>query len=486
MSDRVDRSPILGGIAMTSFIHRIANQLSAFRLARGGNVAIIFALSLIPLIGIAGAGIDFSRGSSAKTDMQAALDATALMLAKNASLPGWQQAQLTSTAQSTVTALLTRPGLQNVVVTASYKSQQPPTVTVSATATLNSVFMGGVLNLLGISSTANMTIAATTTSTYGSPQTLQLNVVFDSSASMIVGATANDVTLISNWVKTNWNAVKPGDPAPNYPGGDNPPCAFACHDAGGSTQASDIATGLTNAHTAGATTRFDVMVSAGQQLISHVQTAQANNPMLKNNTYLFNVFSFDTALNQLGLNNMTFNTATQAVQSVSPGLDTHLYSVMSSLITKMGTQGNGGSAASPLKFLIMITDGLQSDRGSNWGGGYWAQDSAWNFYTHFGGYDTTIDQTQCKTLKDNGIIVAILETPYVPLTGQSPAVQPYEKTVRKVVYPGGPNTASAVSQALATCASTGYYFQASNASDIATGFLTLTDKFIYNTPYLMK
>lgn len=471
---------------MTSLLHRIAGRLSAFRVARSGNVALIFALSLIPLIGIVGAAVDYSRASSARTDMQAALDATALMLAKNANVPGWQQAQLTSSAQSTFTALFTRPGVTNINITATYKSTAPATVAVSASGTLNSVFMGGVLGLLGNANAANMAISAGATSTYGSPQTLQLNVVFDASASMIVGATPNDITLISTWVKNHWNSVKPNDPAPNYPGGDNPPCAFACHDVGGSTTASDIKTGLTNAQSAGATTRFDVMVSAGQQLIAHVQTEQTNNPQLANNTYLFNVFSFDAALHQLGLNNMSYNTAAQAVQSVSPGLDTHLYSVMSSLITQMGTQGDGSSAASPLKFLIIITDGLQSDRSNNWSGGHWAQDGAWNYYTYFGGYANTIDQTQCTTLKNSGIIVAILETPYVPLTGQSPAVAPYEKTVRDVIYPGGPNSASAVSQALSSCASNGYYFQATKASDIATGFLALTDKFIYNTPYLMR
>ena len=139
-----------------------------------------------------------------------------------------------------------------------------------------------------------------------------------------------------------------------------------------------------------------------------------------------------------------------------------------------------------MKFLILITDGLQSDRSNNWSGGHWGQDGAWNYYTHFGGYDTTVDQTQCRNIKNNGIILAVLETPYLPLTGQSPAVAPYEKTVRKVIYPNGPNTASAVSAALASCASPGYYFQATNASDIATGFTTLSDKFIYNTPYLTR
>jgi len=80
----------------------------------------------------------------------------------------------------------------------------------------------------------------------------------------------------------------------------------------------------------------------------------------------------------------------------------------------------------------------------------------------------------------------VLETPYVPLTGQSPNVQPYEKTVRHTIYPGGPSGSSVISSALQTCASTGYYFQATNSSQIATGFLTLADKFLEQSAYISK
>jgi len=139
--------------------------------------------------------------------------------------------------------------------------------------------------------------------------------------------------------------------------------------------------------------------------------------------------------------------------------------------------------------VILITDGLSSDRSGNWNCGSWGNDSYWSWRnTCFNSspYPTTIDSGECQQIKNNGVILAILETPYVPLTGESPNVQPYEDTVRHVIYPGGPSTASAVSAALSSCASTDYYFQASSSSDIATGFTTLTDKFIYNTPYLKK
>ena len=52
--------------------------------ARKGNVAVIFALSAIPIISFVGAAIDYTRATAAKSAMQAALDSTALMLSKTA------------------------------------------------------------------------------------------------------------------------------------------------------------------------------------------------------------------------------------------------------------------------------------------------------------------------------------------------------------------------------------------------------------------
>lgn len=49
---------------------------------RKGNVAILFALALIPLVGATGAAVDYSLANASRTSMQKALDATALALAK--------------------------------------------------------------------------------------------------------------------------------------------------------------------------------------------------------------------------------------------------------------------------------------------------------------------------------------------------------------------------------------------------------------------
>jgi hypothetical protein len=358
----------------------------------------------------------------------------------------------------------------------------------------------------------------------GFGSTLQLNIVMDSSASMIVGATPADVTNISNWVTAHWNSVKPGDPSP-YTNNDNPPCAFACHDEGDSTTAADIAQGLTNATAAGATTRFTVMIGAANQLITHVVSLLNANSHLAQNNYVFNVYSFDTAIHKYGSSNMTCTAAaggcngpTNAVSAVVPGLDTDLNTLMAKFAASSGTNaiganGTGASAASPLKFMILVTDGLQSSRDNNWGGSTVSSDPAWGPYPslnpqngayptasdnarasssslplliHSGAFDGPIDTTNCTKLKNEGVVLAVLETPYVPLDGQDGHVQPYEQTVRHTIYPGGPGSPSTLSTALSACASTGYYFQAVNSTDIATGFLALTDKFVQSHSFISK
>ena len=51
---------------------------------RAGGVAPIFALAIFPIVGLVGAAVDYSRGNAARTAMLASLDATALMLSRDA------------------------------------------------------------------------------------------------------------------------------------------------------------------------------------------------------------------------------------------------------------------------------------------------------------------------------------------------------------------------------------------------------------------
>lgn len=59
-------------------LKKLCRTLSAFCAARGGNVAITFAIATLPILGFVGAAVDYSRANSVKAAMQTALDSTAL------------------------------------------------------------------------------------------------------------------------------------------------------------------------------------------------------------------------------------------------------------------------------------------------------------------------------------------------------------------------------------------------------------------------
>jgi Flp pilus assembly protein TadG len=522
-------------VALRKFARRFIGDKRA-------NVLIMFGLTLPLMLAIVAAGIDFSYAEGAKTTLQDAADAASLAVSAEVVLhPNDTVAQLKTVA----TAALTADDKQgnNVTIT---------TFQVCAPVAQSSNCTGGLANntvLVAVQATTTcipvpipttvcqgsppaMTVTASTTTVIGFGATLQLNVVMDSSASMIVGSTPADVTAIANWVGAtttitekcgspsvtqscthyvNWNSVA-SDPVIDVPvgqttyftsnnqsngtKGDNPPCAFACHDEGNSTTAADIQLGLTRATAAGATTRFQVMISAGQDLINHVSAEVNSTTALAKNNYVFNLFSFDDTLHKYGATNMACNSTANggcaapltAMGTVAPGLDTYIDNAMATFAgsgtNSIGANGTGASVSSPLKFLLLVTDGLQSDRNKNWQNcTSWGNFAPWSWANAClaGAFANPLNTANCTTLKNEGVVLAVLETPYVPLTGMDPQETPYEGDVRDQIYPTGPTASSTVSAALAACATTGYYFQAVNSSDISTGFTALTDKFLQHS-----
>jgi Flp pilus assembly protein TadG len=65
-----------------SIARRIRQTWRRYCAERSGNVIVIFGLAVLPLVGLAGAAVDYSRANAARTDMQMAMDATGLMLSK--------------------------------------------------------------------------------------------------------------------------------------------------------------------------------------------------------------------------------------------------------------------------------------------------------------------------------------------------------------------------------------------------------------------
>jgi len=104
---------------------------SRFLADQHGGVAPIFALALVPMIGLGGAAIDYSRASAARTAMQASLDAAALMIAKDAQLI--PSDQVGSRATQLFNAGFGRDDVQSLQVNATVSNGTGGT-TVTATA----------------------------------------------------------------------------------------------------------------------------------------------------------------------------------------------------------------------------------------------------------------------------------------------------------------------------------------------------------------
>ncbi len=153
----------------------VAMPFTRFFSDRKGGVTPLLALGIIPIVGAVGAAVDYSRANSVRTAMQAAGDATALMLAKSASTTTPDQLQQNATAY--FQANFHRPEAQGLQVTATYaQGASGSTVTVNGAATVNTSFIG----LMGISQ-----IPLTTTGTVSwSNARLRVALVLDNTGSM--------------------------------------------------------------------------------------------------------------------------------------------------------------------------------------------------------------------------------------------------------------------------------------------------------------
>ncbi|HKY85953.1 MAG TPA: TadE/TadG family type IV pilus assembly protein [Pseudorhodoplanes sp.] len=107
---------------------------------RDGGVAPFLAIAAVPLIGLTGAGIDYSRASAARTAMQSALDATALSLSKTAQ--GQTGEQIQGQAEQIFNAMFIRPEVENVSIQTNLSSPQQGSfvLNVSGSGTIKTYF----------------------------------------------------------------------------------------------------------------------------------------------------------------------------------------------------------------------------------------------------------------------------------------------------------------------------------------------------------
>jgi len=154
---------------------KMVEMLRRFGADKRGNIGIMFAFALLPIVGFVGAAIDYSRASAVNVQMQSALDSVGLMLYRTA--PTMSPDQLQSAAKSYLLATFAKKfGADNVQVTATYSTTGGSHVDVNASADVPTTFM----EMFGFK---NMTVSSSTTAKWGY-QRLRVALVLDNTGSM--------------------------------------------------------------------------------------------------------------------------------------------------------------------------------------------------------------------------------------------------------------------------------------------------------------
>jgi Flp pilus assembly protein TadG len=426
-------------------------MLRRFFRDRRGNVAIIFALSLIPCIFLAGMALDFTVATQRRVLLNSAADAAALA----AVTPAMMQ-QSSSNAQTAATNTFsavasTVTGTTSITPTIAVADNGLiRTATVSYTANSINNFPN-VLQLLTRTAEPNWPISGTASSTASTAPNIDFYLLLDNSPSMNIAATTAGInTMVSHT---------------SAQGG----CAFACHETNpaadnlGNPHGED---NYTLAQNLGVVTRIQNMATAASTLMTTASSTEASN----NATYRMALYTFNTGgVNTVQTLTSNLTTAGNAAAGIdvlevydnscltssncNNDTDTNFPSAMSAINTIMPTPGTGATNSTPQKILFLVSDGVEDDNS-----GSCSQPLSGTRC------QAPFDTTWCTTVKNRGIRIAVLYTTYLPLPTNSwynSWVAPFQ---------------SQIATNMQSCASPGLYFAITTDGDITAAMQALFEE----------
>ncbi len=427
-----------------------AQLLGRFRRDQRGNIAIIFALSLIPVLSCIGCAIDYSRATQMRSKLQAAIDAASVgsvakkspafiaagsMTADGPIPAGVTDATAIFTGNMSGTTGYTLNSMNAVVM----KSGSNVTATTTFSAQVPTTFM----NVIG---KAAMTVTGTSNAITNMPLYIDFYLLLDNSPSMGVGATPSDVATMVN----------------NTPDA----CAFACHDLNDNNNYYKLAKSL------GVTTRIDVLRTATQQLMDTAASTQTYSSQFRMAIYDFggsaqsaglrNLFSLSSSLTSAKSAAGNIDLMTVNGQNDNNDQDTGYTNIFPAINNAISAPGAGTSSA-PQKYLFFVSDGVADE---NNGGSCLKP-------TTGGRCQSPLNPALCTTIKNRGIKIAVLYTTYLAL----PTNAWYNTWIAPFnLGPYGPSPNSEIAQNMQSCASAGLYFEVSPTQGISQAMNTLFQK----------
>jgi Flp pilus assembly protein TadG len=149
-------------MSCVSFVRHISRAASRFASANEGNIAVIFAIAVLPVLGLVGAAIDYSHATKVRTSMQAALDSTALMLSKDLTQGLITSSEINTKAQAYFAGLFAGKAAKSVSINAIYTpgtSSTVETIQINGSGSITTDFM----RMVGF---PNMSFTGTSTATW--------------------------------------------------------------------------------------------------------------------------------------------------------------------------------------------------------------------------------------------------------------------------------------------------------------------------------
>ena len=479
----------------------------SLRSNRTGAVALIIAISVLPICMLCALVFDFGFVLEAKSQLDVAADAAALAAARTAAsgYAAGQSPQATYinegntagnqwfTAQAaSVSEASSFAGTTNVV-----QSGQNFKATVSYTAQINEVMTALFKWKNPTTGVGNATIANTSTASITVNAYSTIDFVLDNTSSMMLTQDDTNLGLLQKveqaWltgsnktaniasVSASANGLVGADTSGNgYTVGNLPLsssslyCAFACH--WSSTSSASNPTDYWGvAKQAGVKLRFDVVQSATTTGIQEMETDEKvlgqlsvgvfafGGPAMSSSSYLQTIFQeapIDQAANGtvsksagglLAINSLSSITPPVSGDNANTNIGNALTYTLAAITTKAG---NGSTSQTPLKSMVLITDGVEDDTASQV-------------------VPTTegpINPSVCAAVKNAGYTLYVLYTPYDSETNYLPygniKLQPY------ITGAASPSILSA----LQSCASAPQdLIEATLPSEIQAGLTAIVD-----------
>jgi Flp pilus assembly protein TadG len=401
-----------------------------------GNVAIIVALTALPMLMLAGIGIDYGIAAMRQEQLSGYADAAAL-----AAVTPTMMAQATSIGATTATNVFTAQAssLKDVSNTSPSVNVTVNGLKRTATVGFAAAYQTSFATILGWKT---IPISGSSSATGGIAPNIDFYLMLDDSPSMAIAATQAGIDAMVAATPTQ--------------GG----CAFGCHQTHPQSDNLGNPGGIDNyqlARNLNVTLRIDMLRQAAQDLASTAASTMATNKA----TYRMGIYTFD-----LGLNTIQTLTSDLAAAKTAAGnidlltvyannwltssnknsdTDTSYNVGMASINSTMPDPGGGTSNASdkPQEVLFLVTDGVG--------------DAMISGSRKIGVITTSL----CDTIKTRGIRIAVLYTSYLPLPTNgfyNGNVAPFQSNI-------GPT--------LQSCASPGLYFQVNTGDDISAALIAL-------------